>query len=350
MGAREETQALNSMTVQAVGTLLGLKLPVKGMARCPFPGHEDSRPSFEVRRSGRHWICYSCNRSGGAIDLVMAVRGITFIEAKRWLAQETGMAVDRRWSRAAVRPTRLTRVLPPVSSEAPETPPDHVLYAALLARAPLTSIGRDYLHGRGLDDTTIARFAIGQMPGANAIRELVCLYGFVRTEAAGLFTQKSTPDRLRPIFPKGALLFPYFEGESIVYLQARLVQKEDHGHRWRNLNHRRRRIYNADVLKRAELQRIAICEGVIDVISATQLGHEAVGLIGVSAQLSNEQLVMLRGKQVDLLLDWDAAGDDRARTMLQQLGRFGVAATRKLRPSPNAKDMNDYLRQVSDLP
>jgi DNA primase len=347
MGAKEETQELNSLSVQAVGELLGLKLPAKGMARCPFPSHEDSKPSFEVRSAGRRWICYSCNRRGGAIDLVMAVRNLTFIEAKRWLAIEIGMVSDGQRSRPMKRFTRAKPVVPPNSTDGSETPPDDVVYAALLAQAPLAASGRSYLQGRGLDSTMIARFRIGQMPGPTPIRELVRSYGFARVDAAGLLTKKSTPGRFRPIFPEGSLLFPYFEGKSIVYLQARLISENDRGGRWRNLNHRRRRIYNSDVIKRVDLQRIGICEGAIDVISATQLGHEAIGLIGVSAGLSNDQLIALRGKQVDLLLDWDVAGDERAQTMLEQLRRYGIAATRKLRPSPKSKDINDYLRQVS---
>lgn len=350
LGATEDTKALNNLTVRAVGDLLDLKLPTQGMARCPFTGHEDRTPSFEVRSSGRRWICYGCNLSGGAIDLVMAVRGMPFIEAKRWLAERLGMTAGDRSLRAAVRrilPNPPQTPSPSAEDNAPETMADHELYAALLAGAPLQADGRDYLRGRSLSDAITTRFGIGQMPGAAAIRGLIRLYGFARVEAAGLLTNNSTPERPWPIFPKGALLFPYLEAASIVFLQARLISNLVEGGRWRNLNHRRRRIYNADVLARPDVRRLAICEGAIDVLSAAQLGQEAIGLIGVSAQLSSAQLVQLRGKQVDLLLDWDLAGEKRAHEMIKEMQRFGIAATRKARPSVGAKDVNDYLREVN---
>ncbi len=349
MGAREDTLALNGLTVQAVGNFLGLRLPLKGMTRCPFVGHKDSNPSFEVRGRGHRWICYSCDRRGGAIDLVMEVRGLSFIEAKRWLIQKTGISSARRHSVPSVRRVAATVAPAPyhTANQAPEAPPDHELYAALLARAPLNASGRDYLRGRSLNDEIISRFAIGQMPGEAVVSDLIRLYGFMRVEAAGLLTQKSSPERPWPIFPQGALLFPYIEGDAITYLQARIVSRQGEGSRWRNLNSRKRRVYNADVLTQSGILRVAICEGVIDVMSATQLGYEAIGLIGVSAKLSNTQIIALRGKQVDLLLDWDTAGKKRARTMLGELARFGIAATRKTRPSARATDVNDYLREVS---
>lgn len=349
MGAREDTLALNGLTVQAVGNFLGLRLPLKGMTRCPFIGHEDSNPSFEVRGRGNRWICYSCDRRGGAIDLVMEIRGLSFIEAKRWLVEKTGIGSDRRHSVRSVRRVATTLAPAPyhTANQAPEPPPDQELYATLLAGAPLVASGRDYLRGRSLNDEIISRFAIGQMPGEAVVGDLIRRYGFMRVEAAGLLTQRSTPERPWPIFPQGALLFPYIEGDAITYFQARIISGQEEGSRWRNLNSRKRRVYNADVMTQPDIRRVAICEGAIDVMSATQLGYDAIGLIGVSAKLSDTQIIALRGKQVDLLLDWDTAGEKRACTMLKELARFGIAATRKTRPSTRATDVNDYLREVS---
>lgn len=350
LGVKEDTTALNSLTLRVVGDLLGLRLPARGMARCPFIEHNDAKPSFEVRSAGRRWICYGCNRRGGAIDLVRAIQSTSFMEARRWLAEKTGMPMDGRRSRAVLHRARpaFTRVsITPAEDAASEAAPDHELYAALLARAPLQASGKGYLHGRSITDATITRFRIGQMPSAEVMRDLIGLYGFARVQTAGLLTLKSTPKQPRPIFLQGALLFPYFERGSIVLFQARIISDHAEGKQWRNLSHRQRRIYNADVLAQPDVRQVAICEGAIDVLSAAELGREAVGLIGVSSNFSTAQLVQLRGKQVDLLLDWDQAGEKRARTMLREMQRFGIAVTRKARPSVSAKDVNDYLREVN---
>ena len=367
MGIKEDTQTLNNLAVQKVGLLLGVKLPAKGMSRCPLPAHDDATPSFEVRAGGIRWICYGCNRKGGAIDFVMAIRRLSFLEAKRWLAQASGLLdqINRQELRAHILPRATERGAPqPFSlgrrvelphfataslstlnsnNQVTETQPDHELYAALLAVAPLLTTGKDYLLARCLSAEIITRFAVGQMPNNSAITELIRHFGFERVAASGLLIQSSTHDRYMTIFPPGALLFPYTEKGQIVYLQARGIAGGVKGSRWRNLNYRRRRIYNSDILVAPKIGRVGICEGAIDVLSAAQLGCDAIGLIGVGAQLTEDQIMALRGRQVDLLLDWDKAGDKRAVTLRKELARFGVAATRKTSPQSGATDVNDYL-------
>lgn len=348
MGARDDTEALNGLKVRAVGELLGVKLPNAGMSRCPLPHHEDSTPSFEVRGGGLRWICYGCSHSGGAIDLVKSFHGMTFLQAKHWLAEKSGLSNPRQAREReamAITPRPRATVLADIPNAEKETSPDYVLYAALLAKAPLRRAGSDYLHGRGFKDAIIANFEIGQMPSTAVVRSLVAEFGFARVEAAGLLTKSSTPTNYWPIFPEGALLLPYMEAGRVSYFQARIVDDRANNNRWRNLNHRRRRLYNVDVLSNPDIKCVAICEGVMDVISACQLGHEAIGLIGITAGLSPAEMISLRGRQVDLLLDWDLPGERRAATLRKELARFGVAATRKSAPPCGAKDVNDYLRE-----
>lgn len=348
MGARDDTEALNGLLVRDVGDLLGIKLPATGMAHCPLPGHEDGTPSFEVRSGGRRWICYGCNQRGGAIDLVKSYYGMTFIKAKRWLWEKSDLGTPRgvpNRKPAMLKPRGRTAMAADMPNVEKEAPPDHKLYAALLAKAPLLRTGADYLHDRGFQDAVIAHFRIGQMPGTAVVRSLLKEFGFARVEVAGLLTKNSMPHKYWPILPEGALLFPYMESGQITYFQARIFDGRAKNDRWRNLNHRRRRIYNADVLSNPDIRRVAICEGAMDVISAAQLGHQAIGLIGVTAGLSPAEIISLRGRQVDLLLDWDPAGEQRAAMLRKEFARFGVAATRKSAPLSGAKDVNDYLRE-----
>ncbi|OYU37595.1 MAG: hypothetical protein CFE33_19930 [Pseudorhodobacter sp. PARRP1] len=347
MGMKDDTQALNSLAVHEVGNLLGIKLPTKGMARCPFPSHDDDTPSFEIKKQVNRWRCYGCDKHGGAIDLVMAYQGTSFLEAKKWLAAKVGME-GSRWATMPSTPNQQCRtslIRPRQFIDTAETPPDHTLYGELIARAPLLKSGADYLLGRSLSPEIIARFAIGQMPTTSVIGELIHRFGYGRVEACGLLSKRSTPDSYWPVFPQGALLFPYFEVGMIVYIQARTIIDDEKGSRWRNLNNRRRRLYNSDVLINPTVRRVAICEGAIDVLSATQMGCEAFGLIGISAKLSDAEIILLRGKQVDILLDWDQPGEMRASSLRKELVRFGVAATRKSAPRDGSNDVNDFLRQ-----
>jgi DNA primase len=348
MDVREATQALNSLTLETVGNFLGIKLPANGMVRCPLPNHDDGTPSFEVRHGGRRWVCYACNLSGGAIDFVKAYHNVEFMVAKTWLMDKCGYAIggNQRHPSGTIGSRTKSRSQPIEKNiEFHESPPDNELYQELLARSPLRKTGLEYLQGRGISNPIIDRFAIGQMPSTSIVHELVREFGFERVETSGLLTKKSTPNRLRSILPQDAVLFPYIEGGEISYFQSRGLGDTDKSNRWRNLNHRRMRIYNIDILEDSTIDRLAICEGVLDALSSTQLGCEAIGFIGASAPFSESDMISMRGKQVEILLDWDDAGEKRATALRKDLSRFGVSATRRFAPRSGAKDVNDYLRE-----
>lgn len=348
MGVEESTQALNSLTLETVGRFLGIQLPAKGMVRCPLPNHDDGTPSFEIRHEGRRWVCYACNLSGGTIDFVMAYHNTEFMMAKTWLMDKCGYAIGgnkRHPSRAKMSKAKPRSQPTEQDTEVHESPPDKELYQELLARAPLRKTGLEYLQGRGISDPIIDRFSIGQMPSASVVHELVKEFGFERVETSGLLTKNSTPSWLRSILPQDAVLFPYIEGGEVTYFQSRGLTDAHKSNRWRNLNHRRMRIYNVDILRNSTLNRLAICEGVLDAISSTQLGCEAIGFMGASAPFSVSDLISLRGKKVEILLDWDDAGENRATELRKDLNRFGVSATRRFAPRSGANDVNDYLRE-----
>lgn len=325
--------------------MLGLRLPLRGTVRCPFSDHDDSTPSFEVKASGNRWICYGCNRSGGAIDLVKFYRATDFLEAKRWLASHAGIGTAAKSFPGGPRQAASAIASSPsTANEEPESPPDHEVYEALLQRAPLRSSGRKYLIGRALSETTISAFRIGQLSDCGiVIGELMRTFGYRRIETAGLLTKTSSARNWRFLFQEGSLLFPFLETGQIAYLQTRLIAGTEDQGKWRNLNHRRRRIYNIDASLETSRKPTGVCEGIMDTLSAIELGYSAIGLMGVSARLTEEQIKRLRGKQVDILMDWDPPGEARATELQKELRRFGIASTRKRRPSSAVKDVNEYL-------
>ena len=345
MDFKEETNALNQISIQIVASWLGLKLPARGTVRCPFDDHTDSNPSFEVKTSGNRWICYGCNRSGGSIDFVKTYNSLSFLDAKRWLAAQAAVGSPALPRRQIIASSQLTN--PSQNDDGDETPPDYEVYEKLLQLAPLQQRGRQYLSERGISSNTIANFKIGQLNKNKAVlSELLRIYGFERLKDAGLLTQRSSPQNVRLLFQNGSLLFPFYESGSLTYMQARVIERTDIRFKWLNLNSRKRRIYNVDALLDKKAGNFAICEGIMDTLSAVELDYSGVGLIGVNTKFSNEQLIQLRGKHVDILLDWDPAGETKAQELQQTLRRFGIPSTRKSRPSANANDLNEYLMEL----
>ncbi|MBW2459568.1 MAG: toprim domain-containing protein [Deltaproteobacteria bacterium] len=64
---------------------------------CPF--HKEKTPSFSVNQESGVFYCFGCGESGGAIDYVMKLEGLTFPEAVRALADRCGVQVDETGTR-----------------------------------------------------------------------------------------------------------------------------------------------------------------------------------------------------------------------------------------------------------
>ena len=342
MDFKEATNTLNDITIQTVARWLGLQLPLRGTVRCPFDDHDDNKPSFEVKTSGNRWRCYGCNRGGGSIDFVKTYKALSFLEAKRWLASQAGISSSASLKPRTNTPRKSTK--PYKTEYRSETLPDHDVYEQLLQLAVLQSSGRQYLMERCISSATIATFGIGQVTDPYAIlKTLLYIYGFARLNDAGLLTTRSSLRDPRFLFPPESLLFPFFEHGRVAYLQARVIKSSDSTGKWRNLNRRTPRIYNVDALIDSTASTLDICEGVIDTLSAIELGRRAIGLMGIGFTLSTEQWIRLRGRQVNILLDWDRPGDTKSAELKSKMRRFGIVSTRKNRPSPRAHDLNEYL-------
>lgn len=346
MDFKEATNTLNDIPIQTVARWLGLQLPLRGTVRCPFDDHDDNKPSFEMKTPGNRWRCYGCDRGGGSIDFVKTYKALSFLEAKRWLAEHAGIS-----SSASPRPRANTprKPIKPYKTEyRSETPPDHDVYEQLLQLAVLQPSGRQYLMERCISSTTIATFGIGQVTDPYAIlKTLLKSYGFARLNDAGLLTTHSSRRNPRFLFPAESLLFPFFENGTVAYLQARVIKSSDSTRTWLNLNRRTPRIYNVDALIDSKASALDICEGVIDTLSAIELGRRAIGLMGIGFTPSTDQLIRLRGRQVNILLDWDRPGDTKSAELKRKMRRLGIVSTRKNRPSTKEYDLNDYLVESS---
>lgn len=345
MGYREETNALNRIPITEVGNLLGIILSPHGMSHCPLPGHEDSTASFKIYTADNRWFCYGCNCGGSAIDLVKHCHATDFATAKKWLADRSGTPSKTSSPRGEQR-LRAQKVLRQQSSplDAAESTPDHEVYEALLTRMPLRASGTQYLIQRALSETTISESRVGEAVNCEVVlREMIHAFGYERIAAAGLMTRMSSPRSWRFIFPEGSLVFPFLETGRIAYMQARRAQDAGPRNKWYNLSHRKRRIYNLDALHQPNRKPFAMCEGIMDTLSAIELGYNAIGLMGVSARLMDEQIKRLRGRRLNIFMDWDPPGEARAIELQKELRKFGVPSTRKRRPMLGIKDVNEYL-------
>ena len=83
---RLELQKLRDLPIEGVAERLGLHV-VRHKALCPFHDDHHASLSFSVKRNT--FRCFVCGASGGPIDLVMRYLNKPFLDACRWLADES---------------------------------------------------------------------------------------------------------------------------------------------------------------------------------------------------------------------------------------------------------------------
>ena len=101
--------------------------------------------------------------------------------------------------------------------------------------------------------------------------------------------------------------------------------------------------YNVDVLRQGH-DRVLVCEGCIDTLSAVQLGYPAVGVPGVTG-FRDEWFPLFRAvRRVTILFDDDPAGRRQAAELRPGSGCAGIRADAQF--PRQGKDVNDLLRAL----
>ena len=293
---------------------------------CPMPEHEDHRASVSMYRNHRsheRWRCWSGDHRGDAIDLVMLTTGRTRTDAIDWLANRAGMIPDRPLP--PVRP----KTTPPAGEVAMTMHPIVARYVDTCATLLHRTHGEpvlDWLHGRGITDTTIEANRIGADPGR-----------IVLMRRRGLPYGKAIAATFPALDPVG----------NVTYVQARYLDPEAVGRKYDNpsaqLAPHPRLAFAAHTARRSDL--LVVCEGIPDALIASQAGFVAVGLLGahvpdeavamqLAAHASNEEL------DVALVCDPDDAGQRVASVLVPLLEREGV--TPIVAVPPDGHDLNDW--------
>jgi DNA primase len=310
--------------VDVVGRYVQLK---KGganlMGLCPF--HGEKSPSFSVSPTKQFYHCFGCGANGNAIGFLMEHAGMSFIEAVKDLAQQTGLQVpedeaspqDReRAAQQRQKQATLNSVLDKAA---------HAYIEAL----KVTPRAVNYLKGRGLSGQIAKTFGLGYAP--EGWRSL-----------AGVF-----PDYTDPLLVESGLVIEHAQekgadGETKRYdrfrdrimFPIRNVKGECIGFGGRVLDKGEPKYLNSPETpvfsKGRELYglfeartaiRVAgfvlVTEGYMDVVALAQLGFaQAVATLGTACTPDHVQKLFRFTDSVVFSFDGDAAGRRAARKAL----------------------------------
>ena len=310
--------------VDVVGRYVQLK---KGganfMGLCPF--HGEKSPSFSVSPTKQFYYCFGCGAKGNAIGFLMEHAGMSFIEAVKDLAQQTGMQIpedeaspqDReRAAQARQKQVTLNSVLEKAAH-------------AYIHQLKITPRAVAYLKGRGLSGEIAKTFGLGYAPeGWRALAGVFPDYTDALLVESGLVIEHADEvgadgetkryDRFRD-----RIMFPIrnVKGETIGF-GGRVLDKGEPKY----LNSPETPVFS----KGRELYglfeartpiRVAgyalVTEGYMDVVALAQLGFaNAVATLGTACTPDHVQKLFRFTDQVVFSFDGDGAGRRAARKAL----------------------------------
>ncbi|MEW9622756.1 DNA primase [Rhodanobacter geophilus] len=303
------------------------RVPLKKAGRewtacCPF--HDERTPSFYVSPAKQFFHCFGCGAHGSAIKFLMDYERLEFPDAVEELAQSVGLAVPREGGR----------------DERPREDKTD-LYALLDASAtwyqeqlPRSAEAQAYCRKRGLDADTIARFRLGWAPAGydgvikalgNSPRrmELLTEAGMVSSGERGSKYDRFRERLMFPILDRrgrviafgGRVIQKSVEGSPVLDSGAQDARKSD-GPKYLNspetpLFHKGRELFALWQVKQANanLQRIVVVEGYMDVIALHQAGLPiAVATLGTATTPEHTELLFRAAPDVVFCFDGDRAG------------------------------------------
>lgn len=351
-------QHVDRLKAATTGQAIAADLSLRGRGKryfCPACQSTGGKtPDLAVNDHG--FSCFKCGESGDVIDLVVLATGRSKADAIRWLEDRTGVRRPASTKTRSSPTSRSTRTAAPDAIQAVQTaiqtpsasrpvalvqPSASALYDAFLTTVcrPLAGTpGADYLAGRGLDVDVADQVGIRYCDDLSPLWELA---DRASLKAAGLSSfyvfQK---ERL------SMLVFPYRRHGQPVFLKARtLLSKADADRRglprFLNTGGVVPCLWNHDAIAGAD--RVLICEGEVDALTAIVAGYVGVGLPGWS-HWKDVWTPDFAGKDVVLVLDADDAGRQGTRQVVASFIRAGQPVPRQI-VLDEGKDLNDVFQE-----
>ncbi|MDP4772314.1 MAG: DNA primase [Limnohabitans sp.] len=334
--------------VDIVGKYVQLK---KGganfMGLCPF--HGEKSPSFSVSPTKQFFHCFGCGKNGNAIGFLMEHAGMTFIEAVKDLAQQTGMVVpeeqqspeDRaRAAAAKAKQDSLSDVLEKAGE-------------AYREQLKITPHAIDYLKGRGLSGLIAKRFGLGYAPeGWRSLASIFPKYDDPLLAESGLVIVNEEDDKRYDRF-RDRIMFPIrnIKGECIgfggrvigsgtpKYLNSPETPVFHKGRELYGLYEAREALHSAGY--------VLVTEGYMDVVALAQLGFaNAVATLGTACTPDHVQKLFRFTDSVVFSFDGDGAGRRAARKALDGALPYATdVRSIKFLFLPAEHDPDSYVRE-----
>lgn len=275
---------------------------------CPL--HQDgASPSFTVYENGYH--CFGCGASGDAIDLVMRLEDVGFVEAVEKLSGVRPMDAPRQSSGQAGMQASPAKV-----AKWQEKANVIIEEASRLLALPEGAPGRDYLVSRGLEPETWQAWRLGYRPEVQR---------WEQHKGEWVIAEQLGP----------AITLPWMDRQRPTTLQYRLFGHEKMRY-WQQAGGQRT-LFGLDQI--AGRSVLVIIEGEFNAISVWQAAHDLVDVISYGSENNIERAdryLQALAQRYEHVISWA----DKSERALEIAKHVGNVASFK---SPRGFDANDLL-------
>ncbi|MGB7190997.1 MAG: DNA primase [Acidobacteriaceae bacterium] len=318
---------------------------------CPF--HSEKTASFSVHAARQFYHCFGCGQSGDVFSFIQKIENVSFPEAVKTVAIKCGIPLPKR-EFSSVEEAAESRQ----RGKLIELQEAAAAWFEAQLRSPEGALAREYLTGRGMNETGIAKFRIGYAPDSfHALRERLQSMADTETlRGSGLFSFKpqedGSPGHLYSRFRK-RITFPIAsEAGRVIAFTARALDSGDKaGPKYINspetpLYTKGQVLFNLDKARAAirEADFAVLVEGQMDCISAYLAGITNV-LATSGTAFTEAQVRLLRRytSRVIVNFDPDTAGANAAEKSIALLTEEGFEV--KVVTLEGGLDPDRYVRE-----
>ncbi len=333
--------------VEVVSDFVTLKRKGQNLVSpCPF--HQEKTPSFVVSPAKGIYKCFGCGKSGDAIQFIMDIEGLTYMDTIRYLARKYGIelkeeTVDYSTDQQREKESILIALHFAAS-----------YFQDILWKNPHgSSIGLSYFKERGLSEPIIKKFQLGySLDEWDAFLRYAVKnnYQIDILQKADLINQQGDKkyDRFR-----GRIIFPIHQVNGrVVGFGARILKNEKNQAKYINSSesevyHKSKILYGLFQAKQAIRQEdlCYLVEGYMDVLMLNQGGVEnVVASSGTSLTKDQIKLIGRHTSNITILYDGDQAGLQASSRGVDMILEEGLNVRIVL--FPDGEDPDSFLRKV----
>ena len=313
---------------------------------CPF--HNEKTPSFHVVPSRKMYHCFGCGQGGSAINFVMEIEKLGFMDAVVQLAKKTGVEVIYEGN-SIVQENPLEKKKDEIFDLYSRT---SGTYHYFLTETDMGKFAYDYLISRGVTKEIIKKFQLGYSPADRTWLKKFLLsknYSNEFLNESGLFSKKY-PDIS---FFSDRLMFPIFNRKNqVVAFGGRLLHGE--GPKYLNsgemLQYKKGETLYAFNFAKESIRKeksVIFCEGYMDVIAYHQAGiTNAVAPLGTALTEDQVRIISSFVDTVYLSFDSDEAGQNATFKAILLCRKMDLPV--KIIKLDGGKDPSEILNKFGD--